>query len=78
MRGLPRHPDLAKRATALHFTMSMPDVRIGVENRYWSNPGNGTFNVLRPIEHLPPGVRLRVSPRSLQTQRRDCVRKDER
>ena len=41
------------------FGRGLPDVvQIGDANRYWRNLGNGRFDIPRPIEYLPSGVRL--------------------
>ena len=41
------------------FGRGLPDVvQIGDTTRYWRNLGEGRFDVARPIDSLPPGVRL--------------------
>jgi RHS repeat-associated protein len=50
------HPDFE---LADLFGRGLPDVvQIGDTARYWRNLGHGRFDVPRPIEGLPPGVRL--------------------
>jgi hypothetical protein len=50
------HPDFE---LADLFGRGLPDVvQIGDVTRYWRNLGNGMFDVPRPIERLPSGVRL--------------------
>ena len=50
------HPDFE---LADLFGRGLPDVvQIGDVTRYWRNLGNGVFDVPRPIERLPSGVRL--------------------
>jgi RHS repeat-associated protein len=50
------HPDFE---LADLFGRGLPDVvQIGDTARYWRNLGNGRFDVPRPIDKLPPGVRL--------------------
>ena len=50
------HPDYE---LADLFGRGLPDVvQIGDAIRYWRNLGNGTFDIPRPIEQLPSGVRL--------------------
>jgi len=41
------------------FGRGLPDVvQIGDTTRYWRNLGNGAFDIPRPIERLPSGIRL--------------------
>ncbi|WP_235025461.1 FG-GAP repeat domain-containing protein [Caballeronia terrestris] len=50
------HPDFE---LADLFGRGLPDVvQIGDTTRYWRNLGDGRFDVPRPIDGLPPGVRL--------------------
>jgi hypothetical protein len=50
------HPDFE---LADLFGRGLPDVvQIGDTARYWRNLGGGRFDVPRPIEQLPPGIRL--------------------
>ena len=50
------HPDFE---LADLFGRGLPDVvQIGDTARYWRNLGGDRFDVPRPIEQLPPGVRL--------------------